>query len=60
MALAPTRLFQLERFRRELENCESKEELRKMANSLFKLYFKQQEAVTELIDQGWLPPEAQT
>lgn len=60
MALAPTRLFQLERFRRELENCESKEELRKMAHSLFQLYFKQQETVKQLIDQGWLPPEAQT
>ena len=58
--LSTGRLFQLERFRRDLDNCESKDELRKIGHSLLALYFQQQETVASLIDQGWLPPETQT
>ena len=60
MALSTGRLFQLERFRRDIASCDSKEELRKISNSLLSLYFQQQETVQSLIEQGWLPPETQT
>ena len=60
MGMSTGRLFQLERFRRDLDNCESKDELRKIGHSLLALYFQQQETIQSLISEGWLPPEAQT
>ena len=45
MALSTGRLFQLERFRRDLDACDSKDELRKIGHSLLSLYFQQQETV---------------
>jgi hypothetical protein len=60
MGMSTGKLFQLERIRRELEGCDSKQELRDIAHNLLSLYFQQQETIESLINQGWLPPETQT
>ena len=55
MALTPSRLFQLERIRRTLRDCEDPEQLREIAESVLKMYLLQQQTVERLINQGWLP-----
>ena len=46
----------MERFRRDLESCDSVSELRKIGNSLLDLYMNQQQAVEAMIKNDWLPP----
>ena len=58
MPLSAGRLFQLEKFRRDLENCGDPERLREIGHSLLSLYLHQQQAVESLINQDWLPASA--
>lgn len=53
------REFAYERFRRDIDSCEDVEQLQKIAKNLLKLYLAQQEAVTSLINQNWLPKQDQ-
>lgn len=55
MALSTRRLFELERMKRELESCSDIKTLKEISHSLLTMYFKQQEAVENMVGAGWLP-----
>lgn len=47
--------FELQRFRRKIENCSDIKELQEMSVKLMQLYMRQQDTVNQLIKKGWLP-----
>lgn len=53
--MEPQHLFCLERHRRDIETCSDVQELRSTAIKLLQLYLAQQESLTAMMRQGWLP-----
>ena len=47
--------FELQKFRRNIENCSDIKELQEMSVKLMQLYMRQQDHVNQLIKKGWLP-----
>jgi len=43
-----TKIFEYEKISREIDSCENMEQLKNIAKSYIKLYFKQQEVVANL------------
>ncbi|MGA0341698.1 MAG: hypothetical protein ACO3N3_13395 [bacterium] len=52
------RSFALQKFKLDIEKCDSKKELQKIAVDLMQLYMRQQDTVKDLVRKGWLPDEA--
>jgi len=44
----PSKMFEYEKFSRQVDTCDDVNELRKLLKSYYKLYLKQQEVVSEL------------
>ena len=53
--MEPQHLFCLERHRRDIEACSDIQQLRSTAIKLLQLYVAQQESLTAMVRQGWLP-----
>lgn len=52
------RSFALQKFKLDIEKCDNKTELQKIAVDLMQLYMRQQDTVKDLVRKGWLPDEA--